>query len=177
LVKQLQNKVSFTEKMVMNIAGFQAQASEVLKKLEIAQQSLLDKVEIIQNHFQEVNQSLDNISFKEGEATATQTTFQKAVVSLAREEVPVTPRLTVAEQIRADIILKAWEANIVESKRMAKEIKEDCEEVFDSLSKESLGLGKDDCSSRKLGQINIVKHQIDIKESLNEAQIEISQLK
>ena len=40
LVKQLQNKVSYIEKMVMDIAGFQAQASEVIKKLEIAQQSL-----------------------------------------------------------------------------------------------------------------------------------------
>jgi hypothetical protein len=39
LVKQLQNKVSSTEKMVMDIAVFQAQASEVLKKLEIAQQN------------------------------------------------------------------------------------------------------------------------------------------
>jgi hypothetical protein len=173
LVKQLQNKVSSTEKMVMDIEGFQAQASKVLKKLEIAQQILLAKVEIIQNHFQEVNQSLDNISFIEGEATTTRTTFQKSVVSSAREEVPLTPRLTVAEQIRGDIILKAWEANIAESKIMAKEIKEDCEEVFDLLSKESLGIGKDGCSEI-LGQINIVKNKIDIKEILNEAQIEIS---
>jgi hypothetical protein len=83
-------------------------------------------------------------------------------MSSAREEVPVTPRLTIAEQIRGDMILKSWEANIAESKIMAKEIKEGCEEVFDSLSKESLGLGKDDCSEI-LGQINIVKPQIDIK--------------
>jgi hypothetical protein len=121
--------------MVMDIAVFQDQALEVLNKLEIAQQSLLAKVEIIQNHFQEVNQSLDNMSFKEGEATTARTTFQKAVVSSTREKVPVTPRLTVAEQIRGDIILKAWEANIAESKRMAKEIKEDCEDVFDLLNK------------------------------------------
>jgi hypothetical protein len=135
LVKQLQNKVRFIEKMVMDIEVFQAQASEVLKKLDIAQQSLLAKVEIIQNHFQEVNQSLDNINFKEGEATAAWTTFQKEVVSSAREGVPIATRLTIAEKIRGDIILKAWEANIAESKRMAKEIKEDCEEVFDLLNK------------------------------------------
>jgi hypothetical protein len=60
----------------MDIAVFQAQASEVLKKLEIAQKSLLSKVEIIQNHFQEVNQSLD-ISFKEGEATTSRPPFKK----------------------------------------------------------------------------------------------------
>jgi hypothetical protein len=41
-------------------------------------------------------------------------------MSLAREEVPVTPRLTVAEQVRGDIILNTWKANIIESKIMAK---------------------------------------------------------
>jgi hypothetical protein len=84
--------------------------------------------------------------------------------------------LTVTEQVRGDIILKTWEANIVESKITAKEIKEDCEEVFHLLNKESPGLGKDDCSEI-LGQIDIVKHQLNIKESLEEAQAEISQLK
>lgn len=96
-------------------------------------------------------------------------------MSSTREEISVTPRLTVAEQVIGDVILKTWEANIVESKRTSKEIKEDCEEVFHLLNKESLGLGKDD-SSEILGQINIVKHQLDIKESLEEAQTEISQL-
>ena len=64
LVKQLQDKVNSTEKMVVDIAPFQPQALEVLKKLEMAQQSLFTKVEIIQNHFQKVNQSLDNIGFR-----------------------------------------------------------------------------------------------------------------
>lgn len=40
LVKQLQDKVSSTVKMAVDIALFQAQALEVLKKLEIKQQSL-----------------------------------------------------------------------------------------------------------------------------------------
>jgi hypothetical protein len=44
------------------------------------------------------------------------------------------------------------------------------------LNKESLGLGKDDCSEI-LGQINIGKHQLDIKESLEASRAEISQLK
>jgi hypothetical protein len=135
LVKQLQAKVSSIEKMVVDITLFQAQALEVLKKMKIAQQSLFTKVEIIQNHFGEVNQSLDNIGFREREATTTRTTFQEAIVSLAREEIYVTPRLTVAEQVRGDIILKTWEANIAKSKRMTKEIKEDCEEFFILLIK------------------------------------------
>jgi hypothetical protein len=99
---------------------FKAKALEVHQKLEAAQQSTFSKVGIIQDYFQEMVQSLDNIGFKEKEAIAARTNFQKAVLSSAREEVPVTPRLTVAEQIRGDIIIKASEANIAESKKMPK---------------------------------------------------------
>jgi len=65
-------------------------------------------------------------------------------VSSAREGISMVPRLSVSEQVRGNIILKTWEDNIVESKRMAKEVKEDCEEAFHSLNKESLGLREDD---------------------------------
>ena len=51
LVKKLQDKVNSTKKMVVDIALFQSQALEVLKKMEITQQSLFSKVGIIQNHF------------------------------------------------------------------------------------------------------------------------------
>jgi hypothetical protein len=37
--------------MVVDIALFQSQALEVIKKLEITQQSLLSKVKIVQNSF------------------------------------------------------------------------------------------------------------------------------
>jgi DNA-directed RNA polymerase subunit H (RpoH/RPB5) len=59
---------------------------------------------------------------------------------------------------------------------MAKEVKEFCEEAFHSLNKESLGLDKED-SSGVLGQIDITKHQLDIKTNMEEAQAEISQIK
>jgi hypothetical protein len=95
---------------------------------------------------------------------------------LAKEEVPVTPRLTIPEQIRGDIMLKVWEANIAERRKMEKEIKEECEDTFDLLDKKSQGIREDNCSGL-LGQINVTKHQLNIKESLNEIQIEISQLK
>jgi hypothetical protein len=155
---------------------FQAQELEVHQKLEIVQQDLFSKVGIIQDYFREMIQSLDNILFREKEANVARTTFQKAVISSAREEVPITPRLTVVEQIRGDIILNAWEANKSKTRKMTKEIKEECEEVFDLLDKKSLGIGKDNCAG-VLGKINVVKNKFDIKERLNEAQIEISQLK
>jgi len=111
---------------------------------------------------------MDNICLREREATTTRVTFQEAVVSSAREEILIVPRLSVSEQVRGDILLNTWEANIAESKRTAKEIKETYEEVLHSLNKESLGLRKYDLSE-VLGQIDLVKHQLDIKESLEEA--------
>ena len=96
-MKRLQAKVKLTENLVIDITVFQAEAVEICEKLELAQRSLLNKVEIIQNHFRVVNESLDNICFKEGEATASRVTFQEVVVSSAREEMSVVPRLFVLE--------------------------------------------------------------------------------
>jgi hypothetical protein len=84
--------------------------------------------------------------------------------------------LFVTEQIRGDIMLKVWETNISENKKIVKEIKDDCEGIFDSLDKKMLGIERNDCSET-LGQINIVKQQLNCKEGLKEIQAEISQLK
>jgi hypothetical protein len=70
-------------------------------------------------------------------------------------------------------MLKLWETNIIENKRIVKEIRDDCEEVFDLLEKRSLNIGKGNCT-RLLGQINIVRHQLNFRENLSEIQIEIS---
>ena len=64
LVKQLQDKLISTGSQVVYIMIFQAQALEVHQKLDAEQQSLFSKVDIIQNHFQDVIKSLDNIAFK-----------------------------------------------------------------------------------------------------------------
>ena len=81
---------------------------------------------------------------------------------MPKEEVPVTPKLTITKQIRGDIMLKVWEANISESKKMAKEIKEECEETFDLLDKKLLDIGKGDFPGI-LGQINVIRHQLNLK--------------
>ena len=70
-------------------------------------------------------------------------------------------------------MLKVWEANIMENKRIVKEIKDDCEEVFDPLDKGSLNIGKDNCAGL-LGKTNIVRHQLKFKEDISEIQMEIS---
>jgi hypothetical protein len=73
-------------------------------------------------------------------------------------------------------MLKTWETNIVESRKIAREVQRECEEVFDQLDTKTLGIGKADCPGL-LGQINVVRHQLHIKESWNEVHLEISQLK
>ena len=142
-------------------------------KIEAVQQRLISKVEVIQNYFWEVIQSFDNIVLKEKEAKAARATFQKVVVLSAKEELSKIPRLSVTEYIRGDIILKVWDANIAERKKMAKEVKDDCKETFDFLDKGTLSIGEDNCLGL-LGHINIVRHQLKLKENLNEFQIEIS---
>jgi hypothetical protein len=78
LVRQLQAKVRLTEKAVVDILAFQTQTLEAHKELESTQRSLFNKVEAIQNHFQVVNQALDNIFLKEGEAIAALDQFPRS---------------------------------------------------------------------------------------------------
>jgi hypothetical protein len=107
--------------------------------------------------------SLNNICIKEREATAARVTFQEAVLSSTKEEVARVTRLSLSEQTRGDIILKTWEANIVESKRLAREVKKSCEEACSSLDKESLDIEIDNISEA-LGKIDIAKHQLDFQD-------------
>jgi hypothetical protein len=41
-------------------------------------------------------------------------------------------------------MLKVWETNISENKKIVKEIKVDCEGIFDSLDKQTLGIERND---------------------------------
>jgi hypothetical protein len=168
LVKRLQAKINLIENIVVDMVVFQAQALEVCEKIQSAQQSLFAKVEAVQNYFQVVDQSLNKNLLKEREAITTRATFQEVVISSTREEVSMVSRLSLSEQTRGDIILKTWEANIVESKILAKEVKKACEEAFHSLDKGSLGINKDNISE-VLEQVDIEKNQLSFKINMEEA--------
>jgi hypothetical protein len=127
LVRQLQAKVSSTENMIVDITMFQAHALEVRKELEATQQSLLTKVEIVQDHFRVIDQALNNICLREREVITAWTTFQEAVVLSSKEGVVMASRLSISEQTRGDIILKTWESSTAEGRKMAKEVKDFCE--------------------------------------------------
>jgi hypothetical protein len=74
-------------------------------------------------------------------------------------------KLSIAEKTRGNILLKVWEQNISESKGRDNEVKNSCEETFSLISKSFLDLDKES-SAGMLGKINIAKHLLDIKESM-----------
>jgi hypothetical protein len=75
LARQLQERLNSIQNQVIDLKVFQDLSLEVHTKIEAEQQRLISKVEIIQNYFQEVSNSFDNIIFKEKEAKAARATF------------------------------------------------------------------------------------------------------
>jgi hypothetical protein len=106
----------------------------------------LTKIEDIQDYYRLEYRSLDSICIKEKEATTIRVIFQEVVLSATKEEVVRVTRLSLSEQTWGDILLKNWEANIVESKRLAREVKRSYEEEFYALDKESLYVGRNNIS-------------------------------
>jgi hypothetical protein len=127
LVKQLQAKLNLIETAVVDISFFQAQPLGVQEKMESAQQNLFITLQAIQNYYRSADHSLNTIFINKREATAARVTFQEVVLSSTKEEIVNVTRLSLSEKTRGDIILETWEANIVESKRLAKEVKKACE--------------------------------------------------
>jgi hypothetical protein len=72
-------------------------------------------------------------------------TLQKEIIYSTGEEVPKTTKVSATEQIRGNVMLKIWETNITERKRIAKETRDDREEFFDLVDKGSLNIGKGLC--------------------------------
>ena len=122
--------------------------------MEIAQQGLLAKVEIIQIHFQIIDQALKDISFREREEGVARIAIQEAVVATTKEGMVGSARLSIPEKTRGNILLKAWEHNTSESRERTKEMKNSCEETFGLINKKLLNLDKED-STKTLGIINI----------------------
>jgi hypothetical protein len=93
-----------------------------------------------------------------------------------KEDFGEAQKLSVSKQIKGDVILKVWEADLTENKRITREVNDNCQGIFDLLEKTSLNIGKNDCPVL-LGEINIVKHQLRFKEELEEIQAKIPQIK
>jgi hypothetical protein len=140
-----------------------------------AQQDLLAKVETIQNHCQIIDQVLENISLREREAGAARVTFQEAVIATTKKEMGSSSRLSIPEQTRGNILLKAWERDISEGRQRAREVRNSCEETFGFIDGSLLGLDSEN-NTGTLGQIDIAKHLLNIKENEERELAEISQV-
>jgi hypothetical protein len=88
---------------------------------------------------------LENVLQKEREVKEARTTFQKEVALSTKEEVGNIHKLSISEQVKGDVILKVWEADLSENKRITRDVNDDCQGIFDLLEKTSLNIGKNDC--------------------------------
>jgi hypothetical protein len=157
-IRQLQSKLISVENQVIDIMTFQSQATEIRKKVEMAQQNLLAKVEAIQNHFQTIDQVLKDISLREREAGVAHVAFQEVVTATTKEEAVISSRLSIPEKTRGNILLKTWEHNISESRKRDKDMRDACEEVFGLINKNLLDLDKES-SFGTLGKIDKLINQ------------------
>jgi hypothetical protein len=94
----------------------------------------------------------------------------------SKEEVGKIQKLSISKQVKGDIILKVWEENMAEYKRITREFNDDCQGILDFIERVSLNIGTDDCFIL-LGEINIAKHQLRFKKEMEEMKIEISKIK
>jgi hypothetical protein len=85
----------------------------------------------------------------------------------------ISSRLSIPEQTRGNILLRAWEHNTSESRKRVKEMRDACEETFGLINKNLLYLDKES-SARTLGKIDIAKHLLDIKANVEKEQVELS---
>ena len=106
---ELQSKLDVAENKVLDINMFRSQATEIQQKVLTAQQDLLVKVGTIQNHFQTIDQVLENISLREKEIGAARVAFQDVAIATAKIEMVGSSKLSIAEQTRGNILLKVWE--------------------------------------------------------------------
>jgi hypothetical protein len=128
--KQLQDKISSISNQVVELEIFQAQVLGIHLKIEEEQQGVFFNLEFVQNYFQETNKSLENILQKEREVKAARATFQKAVALSTKEDFREAQKLYVSEQVKGDVILKVWEADLTENKRVTREVNDIAKEFL-----------------------------------------------
>jgi hypothetical protein len=116
IINQLQTKLKSIEDLVIDLKVFKAQSLEVHAELEVEQQNLISKIEILQNYFHEASNSFDNIILKEKEAKAATVALQSEIICSTNKETSKTTKLSATEKTRGDIMLKVWEANRMEKK-------------------------------------------------------------
>jgi hypothetical protein len=83
-------------------------------------------MDIIQIHYQVINNSLKNIHKKEKKSHTTMSKFQEFRVWRQKINVLGLAPFSQYEQIKGEMALKVWETNLEESKKLARKAKEAC---------------------------------------------------
>jgi fructose-1-phosphate kinase PfkB-like protein len=86
-----------------------------------------------------------------------------------------TPRFTISEQTRGNILLKDWEHNITMAKEQAQRVTNSLEEAFNSIDSELLGLDSGG-NAKALMQMNVEKISVDLKDKEERDLADISQM-
>jgi hypothetical protein len=167
--------VEIVERKVINIGMFQSQAMEIRSRVSAAQQNLLGKVEVIRDNCLLVNQVLENFNAREREDGVAWVTFQEAMIATNNRESGSTPRFTILEQTRGNILLKEWEHSIAEGKLQAKKVTNSLEEAFSSVDGNLLGIDSGG-NAEALIQMNMAKNSLDLKEKEERDSTKISQV-
>jgi hypothetical protein len=120
-ISQLQDRITIIERTVIDISTFKKQASEINEGLQIVQQNFYESLDIIQNNYHVINNSLQIIDDKEKESIIDRFKFQELIVWRKNLNIPGYVPFSEIEQLKGEMALKAWENNIEESIRLAKE--------------------------------------------------------
>jgi hypothetical protein len=175
LIEQLQARVEIAENRMIDIGMFKSQAIEIRSRISSAQQNLLAKVGAIRENCLLVNQVSENLSARERDAGAARVAFQEAVIATNNRVSAGTPRFTISEQTRGNILLKEWEHNIAEGKQQAQKITNSLEEAFNSIDGELLGIDSGG-NAEALMQMNVEQISLDLKEKEERDSTDISQM-
>jgi hypothetical protein len=175
LIEQLQARVEISKNRMINIGMFKSQAIDIWSRVSVAQRNLLSKVETIRDNCFLVNQVSENLSAREREAGEARVAFQEAVIATNNRVSESTPRFTISEKTRGNILLKEWEHNITEGKQQSKKITNSLEEAFSSIEDDLLGIDSGD-NANTLVQMNVAKISFDLKEKEERDSTNISQM-
>jgi hypothetical protein len=148
---------------------------EIRSRVSAAQRSLLAKVKMIQDNFLLIDQLLENLSIREREDGVARVTFQEAVIATTNRESTKSSKLSISEQTQGNILLKEWERSISEGKLQARKVRKSCEEAFDSIDGNLLGIDSES-NDEMLSQMNMVKLSLDINEKEERDLIKVSQV-
>jgi hypothetical protein len=163
MIAELQARVEITEIRVIDVERFKSQATQIQSKISSAQQSLLAKVGTIREDCLLMHRVSENLTDRERDAGVARVAFQEVVIATNDRVSAGSPRLTLPEQTRGNILLKDWEHNITLGKEQSQKVTNSLEEAFNSIEGELLGMdtGGD---AETIIQMNVEQISLDLKE-------------